>query len=67
MIPDEQVTAELRISHFQDFPDGQIAWDYVFNDKKNRFRNGERIHTSLILEQTDEYITTLNSIYKVIP
>lgn len=64
-------TADLVINpdnskyHNPRWPEGvYIYWGLVFNDTKERFMDGERIHTSEVLSETPEYITTRNSVYR---
>lgn len=63
-----EITPEVR-ERYPDLPPGyyiEIAGGHVFNDKKGRFRDGEFITTSWIVEETDEYIQTLNTLYRKI-
>lgn len=45
----------------------RFAWGFIFGDRKARWEDGHRIHTSLILAGPDEdgIIHTCNSSYKI--
>ena len=61
-----KITPELR-ERYPDIPEGnelRIANGNIYADKKMRFDEGEYIHTSWIIEETDEYIRTRNTLYK---
>jgi len=44
-----------------------VAWGYLFRDRLMRFRDGDWIHTSQIMEGPDEtgLIKTMNSVYRL--
>lgn len=43
-----------------------VVCGHIFGDTKNRFHDGQSIHTSAVLEELpDNIIRTRNSIYKV--
>jgi hypothetical protein len=46
--------------------DVEVAYGTILGDTKERFRTGERVRTSIIVEKTDDYIKTLNSVYRII-
>ncbi|MBD2799522.1 hypothetical protein ID854_03360 [Xenorhabdus sp. M] len=67
-------TAEIELTHFlqgknYDDEDIAIAYGKVFNDSRKKFKDGVEIMTSLVTNadtyQTDGYIKTQNSIYKI--
>lgn len=45
-----------------------IIWGRVYGDIRGRFRNGDLIHTSLIVsfDETTQIVTTLNSTYRIL-
>jgi hypothetical protein len=61
-----KITAEL---HNWERDPRNIFWGDIHGDTKERWKNGTRIHTSLVLEKLDcgdfFLIQTLNSIYKL--
>ncbi|MGJ0638231.1 hypothetical protein [Xenorhabdus bovienii] len=62
-------TAEIELTDFIDNGKKALAYGKVFNDSKNRFKDGVEIITSPVQNsetyETDGYITTQNSIYKI--
>jgi len=66
-------TYELRVTGYSNHkPDNRIfdgsreynlAWGYVYGNP--RFRDGEWIHTSAIVNHNGDTIETLNTLYKV--
>ena len=69
MFTDHNYSAELHDWYIDRYPNGYIYWGHIYGDKKARFWDGAKIHTSAVLEE-DEYddfflITTLNSVYKL--
>lgn len=45
--------------------DKMVVVGNVYSDSLKRFIDGEKIKTSYIVKETEEYITTRNSYYKV--
>ncbi|MDE9454222.1 hypothetical protein [Xenorhabdus bovienii] len=65
-----QFTAEIEITDIAGgYPQTMVAFGKVFNDIKKRFADGVEIITSPVQNsetyETDGYITTQNSIYKI--
>ncbi|MDE1483944.1 hypothetical protein [Xenorhabdus bovienii] len=64
-----QFTAEIVLHHVFSIDGDARAIGYIFNDSKQRFKEGEKIRTSQVLNldtfEIDGYITTQNSIYKI--
>lgn len=67
-----QITAELRNWKKATYLNGDIYWGNVYNDTKGRFRNGARIHTSLVTgyspdlnDEETTFVHTLNSVYLI--
>ncbi|MDX7988637.1 hypothetical protein FE392_15075 [Xenorhabdus sp. 12] len=63
-------TAEIELTDFTTDRKGKaVAFGKVFNDSRKRFEDGKEIITSLVINaetyQTDGYIKTQNSIYKI--
>ncbi|CDM90234.1 hypothetical protein [Xenorhabdus bovienii] len=62
-------TAEIVVQYVFSIDGDARATGYIFNDSKNRFKDGTEIRTSQVLNfesyETDGYITTQNSIYKI--
>ena len=72
--------AELKVSYFSDhdiddklrnmYPDLPAGDSYraahgtIYTDIKGRFADGDWVRTSWIVEETDEYIKTRNTLYK---
>ena len=46
--------------------DGKILWGYIEEDKHREFNIGDYICTTLIINQTDQYFQTMNTMYKTI-
>ena len=63
---EEHITADLKNWVIHTIPAGQYATGNIYNDKRHRWRDGRPIRTSLITEKGDDYIITLNSIYRLI-
>lgn len=61
-----QITGTLKSATIQNFDDFYIIWGCIYGDINNRFRDGDYIHTSRVVECIgDGLYKTLNSIYKV--
>ncbi|MDE9447809.1 hypothetical protein KKJ04_20230 [Xenorhabdus bovienii] len=62
-------TAEIVLHYVFSIDGDARAIGYIFNDSKQRFKDGEKIRTSQVLNldtfEIDGYITTQNSIYKI--
>ncbi|MGJ0578053.1 hypothetical protein ACR71G_08035 [Xenorhabdus bovienii] len=64
-----QYTAEIVLHHVFSIDGDVSATGYIFNDSKNRLLDGIEIRISQVLNletyETDGYIATQNSIYKI--
>ena len=61
----KEVTAELRDWRMVDARGGKVIIGHVYGDKRQRFRNGEKITTSRIRRIEDGIAYTLYSTYKL--
>lgn len=60
-----QYDAILRNWHYVEHENGAYFMGRVFDDKKERFKNGTLIHTSLVHDIDEFIVTTSNSVYKL--
>lgn len=62
------VTGRLEGWYLETYAKGSIVWDYLYDDTRNRWWDGARIHTSKILSgikdlKEGDVIITMNSSY----
>ena len=57
----EEITGRLEDWWWDE--QNKVYWGYVYQDTKERFRDGAYIHTSRVLKTEDDKAYTLNSIY----
>ena len=62
-----EIHGVLKNVTYSDHTGGRVAHGDIFGDTKGRFRDGENVRTSFILEGPDEdgVIRTRNSVYRV--
>lgn len=64
---DHEVTAELRNWLLLGNVEGKRwAIGDIFNDSKNRFKDGTEVRTSSIVEIKGDIIVTRNSVYRLV-
>ena len=59
------ITGRLENWRIQKVGKEIIYWGDIYSDSKMRFKDGARIHTSLVLRRDEDIIYTLTSIYKL--
>lgn len=59
------ITGRLENWTIQKYPQGVIYWGNIYGDTKDRFYDGQYIHTSLVTSRDGQIIHTLNSTYEL--
>ena len=60
-----EITATLTNARFIQTGNRQIVAGTIIGDTRKRFRDGETVYTSEILEVDGDIVTTRNSVYRI--